>query len=126
MPVKVTTAPISVRPLLNAPTSAPTSKGSRCSLTVAVIADQPLSAGHRRKERDLAGAGDARIGTHMSLVDRRTDHFRILERIGIAFAARSKPSDEIPDGRDIVRGRDIFLRQTDALAHPGKIAKLHA
>src|SRR5579864_448791 len=86
-------------------------------------ADSP--AGHRREEGNLVGAVDPRLGTHVVAIDGGADHFRIFESVGIALAALSKPIDQFADGGHACRRLDLLLRQAYALAHPGKIQKLH-
>ena len=56
----VTTAPISVRPSVSAAISRPMSKSASWMRMVTAAAMNGSAAGHRRKERDLAGAGDRR------------------------------------------------------------------
>src|SRR6202040_3373219 len=124
MPEKVTTAPISVRPLVIADISRAMSKSSSWMrmVTMAVMGssqwfedgllfehdlfgkpvptfpDHALAAGHRREERNLAGAGDRRIRLDMGVVDRGADHLRLFERVGIGLAALRKPGDQVVDG----------------------------
>ena len=69
VPVKVTMAPMSVRPCGQAPISAPTSKSSACTRTLIALA-----SGHRREERDLARAGDAGGRPRRAAVERHADH----------------------------------------------------
>src|SRR3984957_2356576 len=100
MPEKLTTAPISVRSLVSAAISAAISK-SACwmrMVTLAIMSGPGSTAGHRRKEGDLAGAGDHRIRLDMGVVDRGADHPRLLERIGISLAALRQPADQFVDG----------------------------
>src|ERR1700681_3266131 len=83
-------------------------------------------AGHRRKEGDLVGAIDSRVGAHVVAIDRGADHFRIFEGVGVALAALGEPGDQFADGRYACRRIDLLLCQAYALAHPGEIQKLHA
>src|SRR6266567_7148922 len=115
MPVKVATAPTSVRPAVSAKISAPMSKSSRCSRTV------NLPSRHRREERDLARAGNRRIGLHVRFVDRGADDFRILERVGVFLAARGEPIHQIANGAYARREIDLFLGLADPFAHPGEV-----
>src|SRR5712671_3221557 len=103
MPVKLATAPMSVRPLDRSAISAPTSKSSRWIRTV------NSASRHRREERDLARAGDLRLGLYMIAVDRRADHVRILERIGVLLAAARKPCDQFADRPHRRRRIDLLL-----------------
>src|ERR1700688_1245772 len=104
MPEKLTTAPISVRPLVSAAISRAMSK-SACwtrMVTIAVMRssqafengllfehdlfgkpvpafpDHALTAGHRREEGDLARAGDHSVRLDMGVVDRGADHLRLF------------------------------------------------
>src|SRR3954468_24416229 len=119
MPVKLATAPISVRPWERSAISAPTSKSSRWMRTLM------SAARHRRKERDLARARDLRVGLHVSLVDRGADHLRVLERVGIFLATSLQPRDQLANRAHARRRVDLFLGLPDALAHPGEIEKFH-
>src|SRR3954462_14413793 len=119
MPVKLATAPISVRPWERRAISAPTSKSSRWMRTLM------SAARHWRKERDLARARDLRVGFHVGLVDRGADHLRVLERIGIFLATPSQPRNQLTDRAHARRRVDLFLGLPDALAHPGEIEKFH-
>src|SRR5271165_3490943 len=118
MPVNVTTAPISVRPRVSFFTSVATSKASRCRRIVVVIVVTISAAGHRREKRDLHRTGNSRIGADMTLVDGGADHFGIFEGIGIALAALGQPSHQIGNGGNAGGRVHVFLRDTDALAHP--------
>src|SRR3954468_16780394 len=115
MPLKGATAPTSVCPAVSRAISAPMSKSSRCRRTVI------SPSRHRREERDLARAGNRRIGLDVGLVDRGADDFRILERIGVLLAARGEPSHQIADGAHARREIELLLRLADPLAHPGKV-----
>src|SRR5581483_9130190 len=86
----------------------------------------PLPAGHGRKESDFAGAGNPRIRTHVAMVDRSADHFRILESVSIFFAAPGEPGHQLADRGNVCRRIETLFRLAQALAHPGKIQKLHA
>src|SRR6185503_2066253 len=117
MPVKVATAPMSVRPFVSRAISAPMSKSSRCSRINS-------ASGHRREECDLARTRDRGLGLHMRVVDRRADHLGVLERVGVFLAAPREPGDQFADRAHISRRIDLFLRLADALAHPGKVEQL--
>src|SRR6266480_4505902 len=104
MPEKLTTAPMSVRPWVRSAISRAISKSASWmrTVTIAVIVVASFSfdenafvsaAGHRREERDLACARDRSLRLDMGVVDRGADHARLLERIGIALAARGQPAD---------------------------------
>ena len=120
MPVKVTTAPMSVRPRVSSAASAAASNGSRCRRTVADIDAYSglhllplrqawrLTARHRREEGDLARAGDRRVGgAHglRSMAARIT--LRILERMGIFLAAPGEPV--IRSATVAIAGRQLEL-----------------
>src|SRR3954454_22985599 len=119
IPVKVATAPMSVRPAVSRAISAPMSKSSRCSRTVT------SSSGHRREECDLARPADGCIGLDVGLVDRRADDLRVFRRIGVFLTAPAQPGHEIADRAHAGRRIDLLLRLADALAHPRKINELH-
>src|SRR5262245_1173315 len=122
MPVKVTTAPMSLRLCVSLATSAAASNGSGCRRTAALIS----SPRHRREERALAGAGDRGIGLDVRAIDRRADHPWIFERVGIFLATPREPPHQIAHRRDAGRQFDLLLGLADALAHPRKVQKLHA
>src|ERR1700722_5842613 len=131
MPEKLTTAPISVRPLVSAAISRAMSKSACWMRMVTLAGIRPsrsfkLAAGHRREEGNLAGAGNHGIRLDMGVVDRGADHPRRLERMGIGFAALPQPADQFVDGANARRRLDGFLRLADPLAHPGEIFHLHA
>src|SRR4051794_7810752 len=109
MPVKLATAPISVRPCASRAISAPTSKSSRWIRTV------KSPPRHRREERNLARAGNLRLGLDMIAVDGCTDHVRVLERVGVFLAAPRKPRDQFTDRPHRRRRIDLFLGFADAL-----------
>src|SRR6185369_15283063 len=118
MPVKVATAPISVRPRVSAAISAPMSKSSRCSRINS-------ASGHRRKECDLARARDRHVGLHMRMVDRGADDLGVLECVGILLAASGQPRHEVANCAHIGRRIDLLLRLADALAYPGEVQQFH-
>src|SRR6266702_3562459 len=84
-----------------------------------------LAAGHRREERDLAGAGDRGVRLDVGMVDRGADHLRLLERIGIGLAPAGQPGDQLLHGAYASRRLDSLLGHADALAHPGEVFQLH-
>src|SRR5262245_49922197 len=101
-PVKVTTAPISVRPRLSSAASAAASNGSRCRRMVAVMvrlrlcpAGKVSASRHRREEGDLARARYRGIGLDVGAVDGGADHLGTLEGVGVFLAAPAQPVDEI-------------------------------
>src|SRR3954471_12606076 len=129
MPVKVTTAPMSVRPRVKVDASAAVSNGSSCRRMVAampVTLALRSTAGHRRKKGDLAGTSDRGLRLDVGMVDGRADHLRIFERMRIVLAAPAEPGHQVADSSDASRYFDVFLRLADPLAHPRKIQKLHA
>src|SRR5262245_37749274 len=126
MPVKLTTAPTSVRSLLSAAISCATSKSASCiRMVAATLMAKNSAAGHRREERDLARARYRRVRSDVGVVDRGADHLRLLEGIGIGLAAFRQPGDEIIDGAHSGGRLDRLFRLADPLAHPGEIFHLH-
>src|SRR4051794_7121564 len=103
IPVKVTTAPISVRPPVSAAISAAMSKSSRCRPTLM------STSGHRRKEGDLPGTGDGSSGPDVHLIHRRAHDLGVLEGIGVGLAPRRKPLHQIGDGAQLGGKLDFFL-----------------
>src|SRR5450631_2598659 len=85
-----------------------------------------LTAGHRREEGNLAGAGNDSIRFDMGVVDRGTDHPRRLERMGIGLAAPRQPRNQVVNGANARRRLDRLLGLADPFAHPGEILHLHA
>src|SRR4051812_21286527 len=83
------------------------------------------AAGHRRGERDLAGAGASSAGLDMSVIDRGADRARRLEGVGVLLAALRQPADQVGDGAHVIRRLQHFLGLADPLADPGKILHLH-
>src|SRR4051812_35299247 len=92
MPVNVTTAPTSVRPCVNTAVSAATSNASLCSRTA--IASSPR---HRRKECDLACAGDRRIGLYVYAVNGGANDLGIGECMRVFVSAPREPGNELAD-----------------------------
>src|SRR5215207_4057615 len=119
IPVKVTTAPTSVRPCVRAAVSSATSKSSRCTLTVT------LASRHRREECDLPGAGDRGRVLDMLVVDGSPNNLRVLERIGVVLVLLGQPGDEVGDGGDVWGRRDILLACPDPFPKPREIQDLH-
>src|SRR4051812_1624923 len=97
MPEKLTTAPTSVRLLVRTAISRAMSKSSSWMRMVTGQLMR-LAAGHRREERDLAGAGDRGVRLDVGVVDRGPDHLRLLERIRIGLALAGQPGDQLLDG----------------------------
>src|SRR5215208_4852521 len=108
IPVKVTTAPTSVRPRARAVVSSARSKAPRCNRTVT------LPSRHRRKERDLPGAGDRGRVLDVLLVDGGPNDLRVLERVGVVLALSGQPGDEVGDGGDLGGRREFLLPRPDA------------
>src|SRR5215467_4428322 len=123
IPVKVTTAPTSVRPRVSRAVSAAASKSAVCSRMVAGIA---LSSSHGREERDLRGARQRGAGLDVGAVDGGADNLRIFKCKRVFFAAPGKPVHEVRHRRNAGRRLHKFLALADAFAHPGEIKKLHA
>src|ERR1019366_2403394 len=85
-----------------------------------------LTAGHRREEGNLAGAGNHRIRFDVGVVDRGADHPTRPERMGVGLAAPRQPRNQIVNGANARRRLDRFLCFADPFAHPGEILDLHA
>src|SRR3990172_230260 len=117
-PVNVATAPMSVRPAVRALTSAPTSKSSRWTRT------HTSASRHRRKERDLAGAGEARLRRHVLLVDGGADDVAAGEGFRVFRPPALEPIDEPGPGPPPGRQLDHLLGLARLLAHPGEIEDL--
>ena len=62
----------------------------------------------------------------MHPVDGDADRGAILEGVFLALAARAQPSDQVARGDHLGRRIQNFLRNADALTHPGKIDGFHA
>src|SRR6185312_8116472 len=95
----------------SAPRAAISRATSKSPSWIRIVAGTLMSsAGHRREEGDLAGAGDRGIGLHMGMVDRGADHLRLLEGVGISLVARRKPGHEIADRVHARRRLDRLFR----------------
>src|ERR1700730_1596405 len=92
IPVKVTTAPMSVRPRVSNAASAAASKSALCNRMVAGI---ELSSRHWRKERDFLGARDRRTGLDMGVIYGCADHLGVFKRKRIFLAAPRQASQAI-------------------------------
>src|SRR6267142_5585405 len=103
-PVKVTMAPMSVRPSVIWRTSAPISKSSFWTRTAKASA-----SGDGREECDLARPFDARAGLDVGTVDRRADDLAALEGRGVFRSARFQPGDEVADRGNPGRQIDSLL-----------------
>src|SRR4029450_382197 len=95
VPVKVTMAPMSVRPAVMWRTSAPTSKSSRCTRTLKGSASR-----HRRKEGDLARAGHAGRRLDVRLIDGGADHVGTRKRLGVLGPQALQPPHQVRHGVD--------------------------
>src|ERR1700732_2624182 len=100
IPVKVTPAPMSVRPRVSNAASAAASKSALCNRMVAGI---ELSSRHWRKERDFLGGRDRRTGLDMGGVDGCGEPLGFLKPKRTFLAAPGKPSHEVGNGRDAGR-----------------------
>src|SRR5215475_13772901 len=121
MPEKLTTAPTSVRPLVRAAISRAVSKSAcwmRMVTGLVMGSRRRLAAGPRREEGNFAGACDRRVRLDVGMIDRGTDHRRLLEGIGIGLALPGQPGDQFPNGANAGRRVDRLLGLADALAHP--------
>src|SRR5262249_46292334 len=114
VPVKLTMAPISVRPCVRRAISAPISKSSSWRRITS-------ASGHRREESDLARVAENRTAAHAALVDGGADHLVPREGIGEFGAARLEPGDQLADCSDLGRERDLLGALADLLFDPGEI-----
>src|SRR5262245_38155350 len=117
VPVKVTMAPMSVRPAARRRTSAPTSKSSRCTRTLKASASR-----HRGKEGDLAGAGQVGRWLDVDLIDGGPDDLGARERVRVLGALPLEPGHQLPHCADFGRQIENLLGLAGLLAHPGEIA----
>src|SRR5262245_36191349 len=99
-PTKLTTPPISCRPLVRALSSAPTSKSSRCTRIMA------SASGHRREDGDLVASGDGMVVLHIGLVHRHAHHREIFQRLGMAGRAGLEPVEQCTDALHLGRRRE--------------------
>src|SRR5581483_8306583 len=116
VPVKVTMAPMSVRPAVRRRTSAEMSKSSFCTRTLTALA-----SGHRREEGDLARPGQARGGLDVGAVDGRADHVGAGEGLGVLGSTALEPGHQVGHGADPGRQVDDLLGLAGLLAHPGEV-----
>src|SRR5262249_39554028 len=100
-------------------TSAPMSKSSRCTRTA------NSASRDRRKQRNLARAGNGCGRMHVLLVDGGAHDAGPAERLGVLRAAALEPADPVGDRRKARRQVDDFLGLADLLAHPCEIEKPH-
>src|SRR5437660_2848566 len=94
-------------------------------MVAATLMAKNSAAGHRREERNLAGAGDHGVRPDMGMVDRGADHLRPFEGMGIGFAAVREPGDQFLDRAHGGWRLDGLLRLANPLAHPGEVFHLH-
>src|SRR2546421_5836371 len=118
-PVKVTTAPISVRPASNAAASAATSKSLVCKrifigyqparvgpVRTATILPRPRRRGnasparHGREKGNLARLPEPCLRRHVGAVESRPDDPRIGKRARVFLTAGRKPMHQLAYGRD--------------------------
>src|SRR5437016_2378676 len=98
VPVKVTMAPMSVRPAVRQRTSAPRSKSSRWTRTLKALASR-----HRRKEGDLARTGEAGGRLDMRLVDGGADDVGAGEGLGVLRPQSLEPRHQLSHGGNVGR-----------------------
>src|SRR6476646_459267 len=96
VPVKVTMAPMSVRPCVRRLISALTSKSSACTCTLIALASRD-----RREKGDLACPGDAGGRLDVHAVERHADHLGTRERFRILRPAPFQPRYELLCAFDI-------------------------
>src|SRR5262245_7475556 len=119
VPVKVTMAPMSVRPAARRRTSAPTSKSSRCTRAL-----KGSTSGHRRKEGDLARPGEAGGRLDVRLIDGGSDDLRPRKCLGVLGPGLPEPRPQVRHRVDAGRQIEVLLGLAGLLAHPGEIADL--
>src|SRR5690606_25368149 len=118
-PVKVTSAPISVRPSVSALNSAPMSKSSVWTRIMG------SAACHRWEEGDLARARNRRVEIAMLLIDCAADNGEISESMCIAFPACFQPVYHACNIRDAVRKHDVLFGDAGAFFHTGEVEQFH-
>src|SRR6476660_3075431 len=94
IPVKVTTAPMSIRPAVKRAISAPASKSAVCTRALR------SASGHRWKEGNFGGAGDAGGRPHVCAVDGGADDLGALKGFRVLRASALQPGHELSDGID--------------------------
>src|SRR6516164_624419 len=118
-PTKLARPPIPVLPCVNAASSAPRSKSSRCTRTV----NSPSR--YRREQGHLVGRPQPMIPADIVLVDRHAHDPLVLERFGESRAARLQPIKESRHRGDIARQLDLFLGLADLGTEPSEIQHFH-
>src|SRR5262245_55119978 len=116
VPVKVTMAPMSVRPAARRRTSAPTSKSSRCTRTLKASASR-----HRGKKSDFAGAGQIGRRLDVDLIDGGADDLGARKSLRVLGALPLEPSHQLAHCADAGRQIENLLGLAGLLAHPGEI-----
>src|SRR5262245_3383950 len=111
-------APISLRPALSRAISVPISKSSRCTRIIS-------ASGDGREEGDLTRAGNPRIMAHVTVIDRGADNFGASEGILEFRPAALQPIDQLGDGGDTLRRRDLLRGDAGLLLDPGEIEETH-
>src|SRR5690606_16066776 len=106
-PTKEARPPTRWLPRLSAASSAPASKGSRCTRTAM------SASGDWREQRDLVAWCDrvARLG--VLLVDRDADRPGILESLRETGPAARQPGEQLADRRHALRQGDLLLGGAD-------------
>src|SRR5438309_2730602 len=126
MPEKLTTAPISERPLLRAAISLAMSKSaSWIRMVTSAVMESCSTAGHRREKGDLAGAGDHGIRFDMGVVDRSANHLRRLKGVRVGVVALGQPRHQVCHGAHVRRRLNHLFRLADPFAFPCEIFQLH-
>src|SRR5262245_11630054 len=111
-------APMSLRPALSRAISSPMSKSSRCTRIIS-------ASGDGWEEGDLARARDRRVMAHMLVIDRGADHFGAGKGVFELRPAALEPIDQLGDGGDALRQRDVLRGDAGLLLHPGEIEETH-
>src|SRR5215510_14245446 len=118
-PVKLTTAPISVRAAVSRTISAPASKSAVCTRALS------STSGHRRKEGDFAGTSDAGRRPHVPAVDGGADDLGALKGRRVLWPLASQPLHQLRNGGNVRRQIDLLFGLAGLFAHPGEVQKLN-
>src|SRR4051812_37074766 len=84
-----------------------------------------LTSRHRRKQRHLIIRRDRMIHADIFEIDRDLHHAAVGERGLVGGAQGLQPVEELADGVDAWRRRELFARFAELAAKPGEIKQLH-
>src|SRR5690349_9109794 len=118
MPTKLARPPMSVRPVVSAASSAPTSKSSAWTR----INSAPR---YRWKQGDLVARLHRMIEGGVILVDRNFDRAAVGECRLMGRAQRLQPVQQFADIAYIGRRRQLLARFAELAAQPGEVKQLH-